>query len=101
MSRFGYTTNCSLILSENSISSDWIEHEVETALEKEREQRPSVLFPIRVDDTVMDIKTGWPAHVRRSRHIGDFRRWKDHDEYQKALARLLSDLKVAESESPL
>jgi len=32
------------------------------------------------------------ASIRRTRHIGDFRQWKDHDEYQKALARLIRDL---------
>jgi len=32
------------------------------------------------------------ASVRRTRHVGDFRRWKDHDEYQKSLARLIRDL---------
>jgi hypothetical protein len=30
---------------------------------------------------------------RRSRHIGDFRRWKDHDAYQQAFDRVLRDLK--------
>lgn len=83
-----------LILSEHSVTSDWVEHEVEAALEKEREQNNTVLFPIRVDDAVMDIKTGWPAHIKRSRHIGDFRQWKNHDEYQKAFERLLRDLKA-------
>ena len=28
------------------------------------------------------------------RHIGDFTRWKEHDAYQKALDRLLRDLRV-------
>jgi hypothetical protein len=31
---------------------------------------------------------------RRSRHIGDFRAWKDHDAYQKAFERVLRDLRV-------
>jgi len=66
--------------------------EVETAMERETEQQRTILFPVRLDNTVMDIKIGWPADVRRTRHIGDFTLWKDHDSYQKALARLLSDL---------
>jgi uncharacterized protein YjbI with pentapeptide repeats len=82
-----------LILSEHSITSDWVEKEVETAMEKEREQKRTVLFPIRLDDMVMKIKTGWAADVRRTRHIGDFTRWKEHDKYQKAFTRLLRDLK--------
>jgi hypothetical protein len=38
--------------------------------------------------------TGWAADIKRSRHIGDFRRWKDHDAYSKSFDRLLRDLKV-------
>jgi hypothetical protein len=53
----------------------------------------TVLFSIRLDDTVMDIKTGWPADIKRTRHIGDFKEWKDHDAYKKSFARLLKDLK--------
>jgi threonyl-tRNA synthetase len=83
-----------LVLSVNSIDSDWVEKEVETAFEKERETRSTVLFPVRLDDGVMESKTGWAADIKRSRHIGDFRRWKDHGGYRKAFERLLRDLKV-------
>jgi hypothetical protein len=31
---------------------------------------------------------------RHTRHIGDFRAWKDHDPYQKSFERLLRDLKA-------
>ncbi|SRR6266496_1833403 len=82
-----------LILSKHSISSDWVEKEVETALEEERKQKRTILFPIRLDDTVIKIDSGWPADIRRMRNIGDFRRWKNHDSYQKAFNRLLSNLK--------
>jgi hypothetical protein len=84
-----------LILSKHSVSSSWVEKEVETALESEKEQSRTVLFPVRLDDSVMRVKAGWPADVRRTRHIGDFRRWKEHDEYQKSFARLLADLKAS------
>jgi hypothetical protein len=83
-----------LVLSEASITSDWVEKEVETALEKERETRLPVLFPIRLDDAVMESRSGWVADIKRSRHIGDFRSWKDHDAYQKGLQRLLRDLTI-------
>jgi TIR domain len=82
------------VLSANSIDSDWVEKEVETAFEKERETESIVLFPVRLDDAVMESKTGWSADIKRTRHIGDFRRWKDHDGYRKAFERLLRDLKV-------
>jgi hypothetical protein len=32
--------------------------------------------------------------LRPTRHIGDFRAWKDHDQYQKSSERLLRDLKA-------
>jgi TIR domain/Pentapeptide repeats (8 copies) len=83
-----------LVLSANSINSDWVEKEVETAFEKERETKSIVLFPVRLDEAVMESRTGWAADIKRSRHIGDFIRWKDHDGYRKAFERLLRDLKV-------
>ena len=83
-----------LVLSENSLASDWVEKEVETAFEKERERKTTVLFPIRLDETVMESKLGWAADVKRSRHIGDFTQWKDHDQYKTGFERLMQDLKV-------
>jgi uncharacterized protein YjbI with pentapeptide repeats len=85
-----------LILSEHSIASDWVEHEVESALEEERQRGRTILFPIRLDDAVMESNKAWAALIRRTRHIGDFTRWKDHDSYQKAFDRLLRDLKAEE-----
>ena len=66
---------------------------METALERERKQGRTSLFPIRLDDAVMEMEGGWAALIRNTRNIGDFRRWKEHDEYQKAFDRLLRDLK--------
>lgn len=83
-----------LILSEHSIASDWVEHEVESALEEEKQRGRTILFPIRLDDAVMDSSKAWTALIRRTRHIGDFREWKNHDSYQKAFDRLLRDLKA-------
>ena len=85
-----------LILSEHSIASEWVEHEVESALEEERQRGRTILFPIRLDDAVMESNKAWAALIRRTRHIGDFTRWKDHDSYQKAFDRLLRDLKAEE-----
>ena len=82
-----------LVLSANSIGSEWVEDEVTTAFEEERKRGKTVLFPVRLDDTVFDTEESWAAKVRQ-RHIGDFRPWKDHDAYQKAFDRLLRDLKA-------
>lgn len=83
-----------LILSEHSIASPWVEDEVEAAIERERRDNRTVLFPIRTDDAVMDTNVAWAATLRRTRHLGDFREWKDHDSHQKALTRLMRNLKT-------
>jgi uncharacterized protein YjbI with pentapeptide repeats len=82
-----------LVLSRSSIESAWVEKEVETAFEKERRHSEStVLFPIALDTHFLDSSRAWAADIRRLRHVGDFSRWKDHDAYQQAFARLLRDL---------
>jgi hypothetical protein len=83
-----------LVLSTNSIQSPWVEDEVETALEKERTEDKPVLFPIRLDDAVRDTEQAWAASLRRTRHIGDFRTWKNNDAYKEAFEQLLRDLKA-------
>lgn len=83
-----------VVLSANSIQSPWVGEEAEAALEKERKENKLVLFPIRLDDAVMDTQQAWAASLRRTRHIGDFRNWKDHDAYKLAFDRLLRDLKA-------
>jgi uncharacterized protein YjbI with pentapeptide repeats len=83
-----------LILSRASIDSDWVEDEVTTAFAEERRRGKVVLFPIRVDNAVLTTREAWASKLRDNRNIGDFRRWKDHDAYQKALERVLRDLRI-------
>jgi hypothetical protein len=61
-----------LVLSKHSIASHWVAQEVETALEQESTRGATVLFPVRIDNTVMTLETGWPALLRRDRHIRVF-----------------------------
>ena len=67
------------VLSEASIASDPVKDEVDKAFEEERRRGGVVLFPVRLDDTVMATKEAWAAKLRRNGNIGDFRAWKDHD----------------------
>jgi len=83
-----------LILSRHSVWSDWVREEVESCLEREGRERRSLLFPIRLDDTIMGAEEAWAASIRRQRHIGDFRAWKDHDAYWMSFERLLRDLRT-------
>lgn len=82
-----------LLLSEHSIASAWVENEVEAALENEDRQQREVLFPVRLDDAMMQTSRAWAATLRRTRHMGDFTRWTDPQMYQSAFDRLLRDLK--------
>jgi uncharacterized protein YjbI with pentapeptide repeats len=82
-----------IILSDASVQSAWVEREVNAAREREDREKRTILFPIRIDDAVMDAPQPWAADIRRSRHIGDFREWRSHDSYVKAFDRLLRDLK--------
>jgi uncharacterized protein YjbI with pentapeptide repeats len=81
-----------LILSEHSIRSGWVKDEVTAAFEEERKRGRSVVFPLRLDDTLMRTAEPWAAKLR-ARHIGDFLRWKEHDAYKQSFDRVLRDLK--------
>jgi hypothetical protein len=83
-----------LLLSEHALASTWVEDEVEAALEKERRQQREVLFPVRLDERVMQTTQAWAAKLRRTRHIGDFTNWADPQVYQQAFGLLLRDLKA-------
>src|SRR5208337_3515536 len=83
-----------LVLSEKSIQSPWVEREVQAAFEREHKSKKLVLFPIRLDETVMETTKAWAADIRRTRHIGEFGQWREHGSYKKALERLLRDLKA-------
>jgi len=85
-----------IVLSADSIRSAWVKKEVESAFEKEQKQNRIVLFPIQLDGAVMETDKAWAADIRRMRNIGNFQNWKDHDAYQKALERLMRDLKAGE-----
>jgi hypothetical protein len=78
-----------VILSESSIQSEWVGDEVEAAMEQEKESGKTVLFPIRLDDAVLNTREDWAAKIKRRRNIGDF----STSNYDQALTRLLKDLK--------
>jgi hypothetical protein len=82
-----------IALSRNSLASEWVESEVETAFERERREKRPIIFPIRLDDDVLHSEVAWAAELRR-RNIGDFRGWQDPDQYRAAFERLLRVLKA-------
>jgi len=83
-----------LILSKHSVASGWVEREVKTALARERKEKRTVLFPVRVDRAVFDCPFEWATEILHERNIGNFTGWKTYDDYEKAFTRLLRDLKA-------
>lgn len=83
-----------LILSKHSVASGWVEQEVKTARAREKKEKRTVLFPVRVDRAVFDCPYEWATEIRHERNIGNFTGWRDYDDYEKSYLRLLRDLKA-------
>ncbi len=94
-----------LILSEHSMSSEWVNTEIAKARKREVKEGKRVLFPVRLvgferlrDWECFDGDTGKDSSREiREYFIPDFSNWKDHDSYQKAFGRLVADLKAEAS----
>jgi hypothetical protein len=90
-----------LVLSANSIKSEWVMTEIRKAREIERKENRRKLFPIRLVNfdalrswECFDADAGKDLAVEvREYFIPDFSNWKDHDAFEKAFARLQKDLK--------
>ena len=85
-----------IVFSKITLEKNWMKYVVEMALDKELKVKRPVLFPIRLDEEVFGVKKDWVSQIRKARHIGDFREWKDPNKYQEAFERLLRDLKSKE-----
>lgn len=91
-----------LILSDASMSSNWVKTEIANARAKEAQQARQMLFPISLVSfdrirswKLFDADTGIDsAREIREYFVPDFSNWKDHDSYQQAFDRLVKDLKA-------
>lgn len=89
-----------LILSEHSMSSNWVQSELRWAREIEREQGRQKLFPLRMVE--MEIIQKWRcfdadvgkdmAVELREFYIPDFTGWEQDELFNVAFARLVRDL---------
>jgi hypothetical protein len=94
-----------LVLSPESMRSEWVATEIRRTRNAERKENRRKLFPIRLVDfeairdwQCFDADAGKDSAVEiREYFIPDFSNWKDHDSFEAAFARLLKDLKAAES----
>jgi uncharacterized protein YjbI with pentapeptide repeats len=85
-----------LILSRESIKSDWVKHEVEKALTTERETQRTILFPLMLDDSIFQKSEPW-AEALKQRFILDFSSWKNDQLYLSSLSRLAKALTLTAS----
>jgi len=96
-----------LVLSENSLRSNWVETEIRKAIEVEKRENRRKLFPIRITEyetlkmwRCFDADSGRDLAIEvREYFIPDFSNWKNHDSFEAAFDKLLRDLR-AEEESP-
>jgi hypothetical protein len=94
-----------LVLSPDSMNSEWVKTEIAKARKREVEEKKQILFPIRLMDfevirkwECFDADTGKDsARELREYFIPDFSKWADHHSYQKAFEKLLKDLKGEKS----
>jgi hypothetical protein len=83
----------------DSIQSAWVQEEIEAASKIASQRKRLVLFPVYVDDSLLETQVAWAASTRRTHHIGDFRDWKDPGHYESAFEKLLHDLKPPHPET--
>jgi hypothetical protein len=95
-----------LVLSENSLNSEWVLTEIRRCRKAEKREDKRKLFPIRLVNMgtiheweCIDADSGKDLAVEvREFFIPDFSTWKDHDSYKKAFDRLMRDLKETAKE---
>jgi len=93
-----------LVLSTDSIKSNWVITEIKRAKKVEREENRRKLFPIRLVDfetiqkwECFDADSGKDLAVEvREYYIPDLSNWKDHDAFEVEFAKLLRALKATE-----
>ncbi len=92
-----------VVLSENSMNSEWVKTELAKARNRELRENRRMLFPISLvpfkhlcEWECFDAATGKDtAREIREYFIPDtFTNWKNHDKYRTAFNRLLSDLQA-------
>jgi hypothetical protein len=83
------------VLSEHSLGSDWVEHEVRTARELEKEMERDVLCPVALDDSWKNSK--WPKRIIEQimeYNILDFSAWEDDRKFEGMFRRLIDGLEL-------
>lgn len=83
-----------LVLSNVSVKSDWVEHELNMARKKEKEEKRDVLCPVALDDSwkvKVEEEPLW--HQLTKKNILDFSGWKTKT-FGKQFEKLVKGLKI-------
>jgi hypothetical protein len=86
-----------LVLSQASVQSSWVRIEMRNALKLEHARQKTVLFPIRLDNAVLEVSGIREINLLRHRYIVDFTEWQNPSHYQRAFSRLAKDLAISAS----
>jgi len=98
-----------LVLSPDSMNSEWVKTEIYHARQKKLCEKRQVLFPIRLCDfdTIRqwqcfdaDTGTDLAREIREYYIPGDFQNWKDHAAFELAFAKLFKDLRASDHSKP-
>lgn len=84
-----------LILSNHSLQSDWVEHEVRSARVLEKEMKRDVLCPVALDDSWKN--SPWAKRIMEQimeYNILDFSEWKDGAKFESTFNKLIDGLEL-------
>jgi len=84
-----------LILSENSLKSDWVEHEVRMTRGLEKDMERDVLCPVALDDSWKSSR--WPKRIMEQimeYNILDFSAWEDDVKFEGMFRKLIDGLEL-------
>lgn len=81
-----------LVLSENSIESDWVEYELEKARELEKEKGRDVLCPIALDDSWEKKMNDVLWRQVKKKNVLDFSEWET-EKFDSQFVRLINGIK--------
>ena len=90
-----------IVVSENSMNSEWVKTEIADARKREADEGVQVLFPVRL--VGMDAIQSWKcfdadigkdsAREIREFYIPDFTNWKDPDAFEREFGKLLKGMR--------
>ena len=85
-----------VVCSAAALASPKVREEIDQAVQKQEEAPDRwTLLPLAIDDAVFQEESELARRLRRQ-VVEDFRRWREPEEYGRALEKLLRDLATSE-----